>query len=796
MLRFDSDDDSVHSSQLKATRTFGEEAIVPVTPPEVELVAPTPAIGLGQTPEIPNYTFVRELTTDATAPTYEVLRHEDSLSAILQTFPLQQWASVEERVAFRRILEGLAKIRHTHIAEILDVAENDGLPFLVVAQTQGETLDKLAKGRPHPPKFVANLGELLAKTLAVVHGAGSQLGKVTGAGTQHGKLTPKSIRLENTSELVSRQGQVPFGDPKIEGLHLNAIPKAHNNPEADLQTGQDFCYSAPEVVSNPAAISPQSDLYSLGAILYELLTGRPPLVACTYAEYQELVKQKPVVKPSDLVSGINETLDHIILRCLEKSPQRRYPDGEHLAEDLIRYLKNQPVSVNKSSVWQTPVRSPHRSRFFWGVCLGLVISFGLLWWGSGGLFDRKQPSQVNNELAKSNIPLPSDSIDTGKPNPSPEPKNLQREHLTITRQIIEQLNTEAETASNQSDFEATAKSYLRVVSLLDSISNDENPKELGFEKAQTSLKLATCYAKARRYDLMEQWAKKSLKEWHALSETIDPQKIDPLVLANAFQSFTVVVPKDSETELYQLSEQFVKRIRTIEPTSKQHQSLSMLLRMRAGYFCTREMELAEKAIRDVTLYANDLLAHNPESNEAKAFHQQALLIDAQFCLRIGDLVKGEARFNQILAPANAKNTPLVIRVDALLGCAEIFYRERNPRNAETYLTTARTLGPCERNINQMYGRLVVYHLDIDHREQAYEFAQKVLQSLERDRGLCVAILREFLRSYDYDSTKSLALEAIEQKVFEKKFLREFLEREPEYPIWSKNTEFANWLRSE
>src|SRR5262249_21864492 len=111
-------------------------------------------------------------------------------------------------------------------------------------------------------------------------------------------------------------------------------------------------YMAPEVAQATKDVSVAVDIYGLGAILYDLLTGRPPFQAKTPLETIILVKKQPVRRPRSLNPQVKPDLETICLKCLEKAPQKRYASAEALAEDLERWLSGEPIRARRSGVWE------------------------------------------------------------------------------------------------------------------------------------------------------------------------------------------------------------------------------------------------------------------------------------------------------------------------------------------------------------------------------------------------------------------------------------------------------------
>jgi serine/threonine protein kinase len=237
---------------------------------------------------------------------------------------------------FSREASALAKFQHPNICAIYDVGESNGIFYLVMPFIEGQTLaEVLRKGDPLPPREAAELVLHLANTLQFAH----QQGVI------HRDLKPSNIILDPRNEPVI----MDFGVARL--LELN-------RDEAKTQTmeGQIVgtpAYMAPEQAEgNVQAIGPATDIYSLGMVLYELLTGRLPFRAATVLGTLQQVRSQEPMSPRQLQPKVPRDLEAICLKCLRKEPRRRYASAEALAEDLTRFLGNQPLLARPVSIWE------------------------------------------------------------------------------------------------------------------------------------------------------------------------------------------------------------------------------------------------------------------------------------------------------------------------------------------------------------------------------------------------------------------------------------------------------------
>jgi serine/threonine protein kinase len=291
-------------------------------------------------PPVPGYEMLRELGRGGMGVVYKA--RQNSLNRIVALkMLLPDGSAVPETVArFRVEAEALARLQHPNIVPIYDVGEYDGRPYFTMEYVGGGSLAEWLHGRPQDSSAAAALLETLARTLHAVHQAG----------LIHRDLKPANILLQiadcrlQIAELKSETSSLQSAIPKLTdfGLVKDQTARQHLT-----QTGVAMGtprYMAPEQLQHGRAlVGPAADLYSLGAILYEMLTGRPPFDADSQAEViTQLLNEEPL-SPARLRRGLPRDLVTICLKCLEKSPRRRYASAWELAEDLRRFRAGEPI---------------------------------------------------------------------------------------------------------------------------------------------------------------------------------------------------------------------------------------------------------------------------------------------------------------------------------------------------------------------------------------------------------------------------------------------------------------------
>ena len=232
---------------------------------------------------------------------------------------------------FRAEAEAVARLQHPNIVQIHFIGEADGLPYFELEYVDGGSLDKQLDGTPWPPRRAAELIENLARGVAEAH----RLGIV------HRDLKPANVLLATD------------GTPKITDFGLaKSLAHDHGLTRTDSIMGSPGYMSTEQAEGLTKQVGPLADVYALGAILYELLTGRPPFRGATVLETLQQVKTTEPVPPSRLVPGLPRDVETIALKCLQKDPAKRYASARDLAEDMRRALDGKPIVARPVPFWE------------------------------------------------------------------------------------------------------------------------------------------------------------------------------------------------------------------------------------------------------------------------------------------------------------------------------------------------------------------------------------------------------------------------------------------------------------
>jgi tetratricopeptide (TPR) repeat protein/tRNA A-37 threonylcarbamoyl transferase component Bud32 len=315
-------------------------------------------------PPVPGYEILGELGRGGMGVVYKARQVALNRLVALKMILAGHHAAPEQRDRFRREGEAAARVHHPNIVQIYDIGEADGLPYCSLEYVDGGTLAQQAAGRPQPPRQAAELIEVVARADHYAHVRG----------VIHRDLKPSNILLTAS------------GVPKIADFGLAklfALETGEQGAEAQARSvavGGTPAYMAPEQCAPlppGQTIGPAADVYALGVILYELLTGRPPLLGKTLAETFELVRYQEPVPVRRLQPEVPRDLETICHTCLAKEPGKRYRTAEALADDLRRFLDGLPIEARRSSALERGVKWARRRPGF-AALLALVVAAALI----------------------------------------------------------------------------------------------------------------------------------------------------------------------------------------------------------------------------------------------------------------------------------------------------------------------------------------------------------------------------------------------------------------------------------
>lgn len=294
--------------------------------PTISCVAPATSATNG--PTVAGYEIVAELGRGGMGVVYKARHVKFERLVALKMILAGAHGGAEHTERFLAEGRAVARLQNPHIVQIHEIGDIDGLPYFSLEYVDGGNLAARLKGAPPSDMEAARLVDLLARTVHYAHGRG----------IVHRDLKPANILL--TSD----------GVPKIADFGL---AKFLDKDAAATRTGLVVgtpSYMAPEqATGKPKEIGPAVDVYALGAILYELLTGRPPFRGETMLETLRMVEEQAPHPPHVFNPRVDRALEAICLKCLQKAPADRYLTAEALADDLAAFLRGESVQAHSGT---------------------------------------------------------------------------------------------------------------------------------------------------------------------------------------------------------------------------------------------------------------------------------------------------------------------------------------------------------------------------------------------------------------------------------------------------------------
>jgi TolB-like protein/Tfp pilus assembly protein PilF/predicted Ser/Thr protein kinase len=277
-----------------------------------------------------DYELLEEIGRGGQGVVYRALQKSLNRTVALKVIGLGHWASDAHLKRFRREAEAAASLDHPGIVPIYEVGERDGSCYFSMKLIEGGQLDEVVRREPMP---IRRTVELIAKVARTVHYAHDH-------SILHRDIKPGNILLDAK------------GEPHLTDFGLARLVESESSVTHTLDVLGTPSYMAPEqAVGNNAAVSRATDVYGLGAVLYQLLTGHPPFAGGTTYETIKLLLDSEPRQPRLWNANIDRDLSTICLKCLEKDPKRRYSSALALAEDLEHWLKHEPIQARHTGVF-------------------------------------------------------------------------------------------------------------------------------------------------------------------------------------------------------------------------------------------------------------------------------------------------------------------------------------------------------------------------------------------------------------------------------------------------------------
>ena len=308
-----------------------------------------------------DYELLEEIGRGGQGVVYRAHQKSLNRTVALKVIGLGHWATEAHLKRFRREAESAASLEHPCIVPIYEVGERDGSCYFSMKFVEGGQLDEVVKREPMSLRRAA---ELIAKVARTVHYAHEHH-------ILHRDIKPGNILLDAK------------GEPHLTDFGLARLVETESTVTRTLEVLGTPSYMAPEqAVGNNAAISSVTDVYGLGAVLYQLLTGHPPFAGGTTFETVRLVLDTEPRQPRLLNPKVDRDLATICLKCLEKDPQRRYSSALALAEDLERWLKHEPIRARRTGLFTRGRKWVRRNPTIAVLVVALAAVMGAMIWKS------------------------------------------------------------------------------------------------------------------------------------------------------------------------------------------------------------------------------------------------------------------------------------------------------------------------------------------------------------------------------------------------------------------------------
>lgn len=336
-------------------------------------------------PSIPGLMFIKEIGRGGMGTVYQACQQSLNRQVAVKLIHGGSMAGEEARYRFRLEAEVAARIKHPNIVQVHEAGMHQGRAYLVMEWVEGGTLQQWQKGKPIEPRVAAELVAALADGIQAAHSMG----------VLHRDLKPANILLsiEDSPRRTVRVQVSDFGMAKQ--LHEAGVT------QSGFAIGTPH-YMAPEQARGASDIGTGTDIYALGAILYELLTGHTPFQGSGHAVLYQVIHDEPAA-PTKLKADLPRDIVSICQMCMNKEPKQRYSSAAELAADLRRFLEHRPVlarpitNIQRLSLWAR--RRPAIACLLITLILTLIFSFI----GITLLYVRAEEKRIEAVQAKADV---------------------------------------------------------------------------------------------------------------------------------------------------------------------------------------------------------------------------------------------------------------------------------------------------------------------------------------------------------------------------------------------------------
>jgi len=314
--------------------------------------------------ELGDYELLEEVGRGGQGVVFRARQKSLNRIVALKVISLGQWATPAHLKRFRLEAEAAASLDHPCIVPIYEIGERDGQCYFSMKFVEGDQLDEVIK---HTPMSIRQAAELVAKVARTVHYAHEH-------GILHRDIKPGNILLDKK------------GEPHLTDFGLARLVESESEITRTVEVLGTPSYMAPEqAAGNNIKLTRATDVYGLGAVLYQLLTGHPPFAGGTTYETIKLLLETEQRPPRLWNAKVDRDLSTICQKCLEKDPKLRYSSASAFAEDLERWLKHEPIQARRTGVisrgkkWLQ--RNPTAATAL-ALSLALIAALGVILWKS------------------------------------------------------------------------------------------------------------------------------------------------------------------------------------------------------------------------------------------------------------------------------------------------------------------------------------------------------------------------------------------------------------------------------
>ena len=314
--------------------------------------------------ELGDYELLEEVGRGGQGVVFRARQKSLNRIVALKVIGLGQWATQAHLKRFRLEAEAAASLDHPCIVPIYEVGERDGQCYFSMKFVEGGQLDEVVRRSPMP---IRQATELIAKVARTVYYAHEH-------GILHRDIKPGNILLDAK------------GEPHLTDFGLARLVESESTITRTLEVLGTPSYMAPEqAAGNNTKVTRPTDVYGLGAVLYQLLTSHPPFAGGTTYETIKLLLETEPRPPRLWNAKVNRDLSTICLKCLDKDPQRRYSSARAVAEDLERWLRHEPIQARHTGIVTRGRKWLQRNPTAAGIAvlsLALVSAVGVIVWKS------------------------------------------------------------------------------------------------------------------------------------------------------------------------------------------------------------------------------------------------------------------------------------------------------------------------------------------------------------------------------------------------------------------------------